>query len=100
MAFELSSLLSIITDYNNNLFLAEKYHVIRKEEQVYNFRIYKSEPRECYSFEKDIRDIVSCIPDTVLYRVSRRDEYAPVMTRNKGYALNEALNFYQLRLEA
>lgn len=45
MAFELSSLLSIITDYNNNLFLAEKYHVIRKEEQVYNFRIYKSEPR-------------------------------------------------------
>jgi hypothetical protein len=32
MAFELNSLLNIITDYNNSLFLAEKYHVIQKEE--------------------------------------------------------------------
>lgn len=44
MAFELSSLMKIIADYNNNLFLAEKYHVIQKEEQVYNFRFFKSEP--------------------------------------------------------
>ena len=50
MVFDLASLLGIISDYNNSLFLAEKYHVIQKEEIVYNFRIYKPEQRLCYSF--------------------------------------------------
>jgi hypothetical protein len=50
MVFELASLVEVISDYNNSLFLAEKYHVIQKEETVYNFRLYRSELRLCYSF--------------------------------------------------
>jgi hypothetical protein len=99
MVFDLAYLVDIISDYNNNLFLAEHYHVIQKEEVVYNFRLYKPEQRLCFSFEKDIRDVISCVPDPLLYKVKRQTSYAPVMTRNKGYALNEALNFYRERLE-
>ena len=50
MVFDLASLVGVISDYNNSLFLAEKYHVIQKEEVVYNFRIYRPEQRLCYSF--------------------------------------------------
>jgi hypothetical protein len=41
MVFDLAYLVDIISDYNNNLFLAERYHVIQKEEVVYNFRLYR-----------------------------------------------------------
>ncbi len=100
MAFELAALVKIIADYNNSLFLAEKYHVIHKEEQVYNFRFFKTEPSECYSFEKDLRDVISCVKDPLLYKVPRKDQYVPILTKNKGYALSEAQTFYQERLEA
>jgi hypothetical protein len=54
------------------LFLAEKYHVVQKHEQTYNFRLFKTEIKECVSFEKDIRDIVSCVENPLLYKVSRK----------------------------
>jgi hypothetical protein len=50
--------------------------------------MYKSEQRQCYSFEKDIRDVISCVKDPILYKVSRENDYAPVTTKTKGYALS------------
>jgi hypothetical protein len=36
LLFELESLKGIIRDYNNSLFLAGQYHVIRKNERIYD----------------------------------------------------------------
>ena len=41
MVFELKWLVEIVTDYNNNLFLAEKYRVLAKTEKVYNTKTWK-----------------------------------------------------------
>ncbi len=41
MVFDLAYLMDIISDYNHSLFLAERYHVIQKEEVVYNFRLFR-----------------------------------------------------------
>jgi hypothetical protein len=71
MVFELQSLTQIIADYNTSLFLAEKYHVIAKSEKIYNVQLFKGELRCCYSFEKDLRDIISCVEAPVLYKVCR-----------------------------
>lgn len=71
MAFEFKSLTDIVTDYNNNLFLAEKYRVLAKTEQVYNINTWKLELRSCYSFEKDIRDFLGCVNDPMLFKVDR-----------------------------
>jgi hypothetical protein len=99
MVFELQSLRQIIADYNHNLFLAEKYHVIGKVERAYNFGMARSEQRMCYSFEKDLRDIISCQDNHVLYKVSRTREYAPICSKKERYCLHIALNYFGLRLQ-
>jgi hypothetical protein len=38
MVFEFDSLTKLIADYNTNLFLAEKYHVVAKDEKVFDFK--------------------------------------------------------------
>jgi hypothetical protein len=39
--------------------------------------------------------VISCVADPLLYKMSRKTSYAPVMTKNKGYALNDALSYYK-----
>ena len=56
MVFSLPSLRETMQDYRSSLFLAEKYHVMAKEEKVYNVQMYQLEQQLCYSFEKDLRD--------------------------------------------
>ena len=41
MIFEFKWLTDIVTDYNNSLFLAQKYRVIVKAEKVYNIKTWK-----------------------------------------------------------
>jgi hypothetical protein len=100
MVFELKWLTEIVADYNNNLFLAEKYRVVAKSERVYNTQTWKIEQRSCYSFEKDIRDFLSCIKDPILYKVERGREYAPVCSKNDSYCFPMAVGHFSQRLRA
>lgn len=100
MVFELKWLVEIVTDYNNNLFLAEKYRVLAKTEKVYNTKTWKLELQNCFSFEKDIRDFLTCVDDPILFKVERGREYAPICSRNDSYCLHMAIDHFQSRLQA
>ena len=94
LVVEFDWLTEIVSDYNSNLFLAEKYHVLSKVERVHNIKMWKTEKRLCYSFEKDIRDLVGCVNDPILFRVSRSEQYAPIWTRDGQYCLDSAVNHF------
>lgn len=91
MVFSLPSLRETMQDYRSSLFLAEKYHVMAKEEKVYNVQMYQLEQQLCYSFEKDLRDIISCSDDHLLLKVARRKSYVPICSRTRQYAISEAV---------
>ena len=99
MVFRMSSLVEIIEDYQSTLFLAAKYHVIAKDEQVYNPRLYHVEMRSCFSFEKDLRDIIACIDQPLMLKVDRLKEYVPIISQSKEYSFEAAVAHYQARLE-
>lgn len=98
MVFELASLRQILQDYNKSLFLAEKYRVIAKEEKIYNIRCFREEVRVCYSFEKDIRDIIACVERPLLFKVSRRRSYVPICSRSKEYSFAEAVSHFEQQI--
>ena len=99
MIFRLSSLVELIEDYKTTLFMAAKYHVIDKHERVYNPRFYHVESKPCYSFEKDLRDIITCIEKPLLLKVDRLEHFAPIVSKSKEYSLDAAVAHYENRLE-
>lgn len=98
MIFELACLTDLVADYNHSLFLAEKYRVIAKPEKVFNITTNRSEQRACYSFEKDIRDLISCVAEPILFKVAREEQYAPICSKSDKYCLPMALNYFGQRL--
>lgn len=72
--------------------------MLAKIEKVFNIKTNKIESRSCYSFEKDIRDLVSCVADPILFKVSREKEYAPIISKSDKYCLPMALNYFSQRL--
>ena len=86
---EWKTLEKIVENSQKELFMAENYQLIKKEEKAYNYWLDRSENAECYSFERDIRNCISEIEEPELLVVERERSFLPVLTVDKEYSFEK-----------
>jgi hypothetical protein len=65
---------------------------------VFHPETHQSRLEKCYSFEKDLRLLVSTSEKVLFYLVPRR-EFVPIYTKNRQYSIAEAYRHYQEDIE-
>lgn len=78
---ELEYLQELIKDFHTDIYLSENYHILRRREKVLNPSTNKIITTESLTFEGDIRDLLACCSDPLLYYNERDKHYGPIFSK-------------------